>query len=265
MIGTGSHPAMQRPEEVSRVFVCVWTEYVLIAYNEPMKKWGKRILIAIVGLCAVALVVSVGNLGNSLRLTQKARAEALEGYESSTASQRYLEATRQTMGADPVYSLSRLECELGHRDSGWMVQSYQNICKIMSTDVYLESDIAGEAAAAIAQIKNQPETDLWCNNEFEYITNESNYSYRMTLTYVPTASEKYLCQQRGVPKIPDYNENRVVQKVLSEKGISPRENFVAFDFEETVSSTDLGCRPIKVIFCNEPIKKPVLPKVETTP
>lgn len=187
-------------------------------------------------------------------MNRKSHDEAVEGYRNSV-SVEVMDSVRKTFGASPAYSVSWLECELAHRDAGLFAAAYQNVCKVMTTDVYSAYDVVG--SQIIEELKEDAAGR--CNYEYDSTTPQDNRWQRTTLTYVPEVSDDFMCHYRGAPSVPSYNEDVVVQQVISQNGTPLREQFFAVEFEEVVSHTELGCKPFGMIFCSSPIDKPVMP------
>ncbi|HYF73805.1 MAG TPA: hypothetical protein VD864_13335 [Nocardioides sp.] len=204
-------------------------------------------------IVVVVLVGAIGYVAHGLRGAARvadARERARDELAAALPAGRQ-EATREhdrvqravtARWGSPAYSWQELVCDLDTRDAGWIVQSYEQYCRIRTVD--LVPAPAAEGA------------------ECEYPWVRSGPLAGVDLVRGPTAAfdrerpYEAMCPDGIMAPLP-WGASRLLGGARP-SSLDESAGWLVVTTSTELSRTDLGCDPWKPVFCSAPVDDPVL-------
>ena len=144
----------------------------------------------------------------------------------------------------PTYSFSELSCDLGSNDAGWIVQEYTQECVVRSVDLYPVPSGPPRCASVLVDTTVSPSTLV-------VVQRGSTSSLSMAKPY-------YRMCPDGLTRPSQFGSSRILSGSRP-TDLSSSPAWVVAETSTPVSESVLGCSPWAVIFCGEPVDRPVLP------
>ncbi|HEY0951318.1 hypothetical protein [Nocardioides sp.] len=142
----------------------------------------------------------------------------------------------------PAYSWQELVCAIGSRDAGWIVESYEQDCRIVSVDLVPRPRTTGTGC-----------TSLWVRTGPLAGADLVRGSTAALAQQEPSAA---MCPD-GIVTPRRSGATRLLSGARpADLDESPAWLVVTTSVE--VSTTDLGCDPWALLFCQAPVDEPVL-------
>ena len=181
------------------------------------------------------------------RAVAAARSDVAEGLPQAVdRAERDRVAVRsalERLGA-PTYSFSELWCDLGSNDAGWIVQEYTQECVVRSVDLYAVPD--------------GPRRCAWTHVDASVAPSSSVLVQRGSTPSLSMPKPYYRMCPDGLTRPSPFGSSRLLSGARP-TDLSSSPAWVVAESTTPVSDSVLGCSPWAVIFCGEPVDRPVLP------
>jgi hypothetical protein len=181
------------------------------------------------------------------RAEAAARSDVAEGLphavDLASQDRSAVRAALEHLGA-PTHSFSELSCDLGSNDAGWIVEEYTQECVVRSVDLYAVTHGPRRCESISVDASVAPGT-------FVVAQRGSTSSLSLTKPY-------YRMCPDGLTRPSPFGSSRLLSGSRpTDLTASPA--WVVAETSTPVSDSVLGCSPWAVIFCGEPVDRPVLP------
>jgi hypothetical protein len=184
-------------------------------------------------------------------------------------------AYRATWGP-PEYAWQELVCELDTVDVGWIADHYTQRCRIRSVDLIPTTATSGRCSraplptTAPAPAPSTTTTSTPGTNPGPGAGPPSgpglDTRYRAVVDIGPTdAFDDHHPYRLGCPgdilEPPDFPATRMLSGSRP-PSLAASPAWIVVTIDTAVSTTDLGCDPWAVLFCTEPVDRPIIGDVE---
>ena len=205
-------------------------------------------LLGLLALLTTGYVVRgvVGTVAVS-RAEAAARSDVAEGLPRAVdRAGRDRLAVRSALGhlGQPTYSFSELSCDLGSNDAGWIVEEYTQECVVRSIDLYAVPSGPRRCASVLVDPPVSPATIVVVQ--------------RGSASSLSSAKPYYRMCPDGLTRPSQFGSSRILSGSRP-PDLSSSPAWVVAETSTPVSDSVLGCSPWAVIFCGEPVDRPVLP------
>jgi hypothetical protein len=223
-------------------------------------RWVAGLLAAVVVIIAASYVAH-GIVG--AQAVSRARRQAAQdldaalsaGWDSANIDRERARSAAATRWGRPRYSWQELVCTLETREAGWMVESYEQRCRIRSVDLIPVAAKSQDQCEFIpgprphsAFWKAIPPTTTLIRGPSEALggNRPPEHSCPDDLLHPSTSGESRLLSGERPPTLAG----------------SPA--WIVMAEQTDVSTTDLGCSPWRIPFCNAPVDRPSLGSPSST-
>lgn len=210
---------------------------------------GRGVLLLVGALVAAYLLKGVVGSIELVRTKAQVRADIRHGLRAgangATDGQQQLRRQLREHGA-PTYSWQELSCDFSSRDAGWFPQAYLQDCEVRAVDLYATS--SPTTGTTCTDIPTTPRVG----------TADRIATVRIGSTDALTAADRHWDCPPGLTQPRPFRATKVVSGSRPED-LSTSPAWIVAETTTDVSSTEIGCSPWGVIFCNQPYDEPVLP------
>lgn len=208
------------------------------------------VILTVVLLCSGAYVArglhGAAEVADARERAATAVVEALPAAQERAIAER--DRVRPALAArwgSPAYSWQELICDLDTRDAGWIVQSYEQYCRISTVDLVPVPAASGSECE-----------DLWVR---------SGPLSGVKLVRGPATAlgqeEPYLAMCPDGVLAPQRSGTTRLLSGARPTDLEESAGWLVVRMSTEVSRTDLGCDPWALLFCNAPVDDPVLGEV----
>ncbi len=215
-------------------------------------RWCAFLVLAVIVLIGAGYVVNGlsghADVEDAKRQAADDVAAALPVAERRAVADRDLARSQADLGA-PAYAWQELVCGLSSKDAGWIVQSYTQECQVESVDLYA---VAGSTSGGCEPVSLpvSPEPGA------------------VPVSGTRGPAEALASDQPWEHSCPDgllgpstFDASRLLRGARP-TSLSSSPTWLVITTATPVSSTDLGCDPWKIIFCDAPVDRPSLDGAE---
>ncbi|RCK71384.1 hypothetical protein DT076_02905 [Desertihabitans brevis] len=235
----------------------------------PRSRWARVlrvVLVVLAVLLALPVLAYVGNgVVGSVRQARLAREVAAEVRDGRAVAEPEVRALRDRQraavaaagGPPPRHSHLALECQLGTRDAGWIVQEHTQTCSVRSIDLHPVADraaadalVARLAAADFGEPTSSPLPDGCVALRKR---SEADLPEVETLWVPAAAVADDRCYQLRTA-----GADGTAGETFALEDLEPGQDWVAVVTTRTVlPERGIGCSPWSVLFCTAPWDEPV--------